>query len=276
MANKPYDNFVLKNEIKDQYISKLDHSMFTTVDTSLKGEAGMEVHINRYFGHVGDDKDASGAEVVAEGVGNSKLIEMGFEPKKYVILTTQAHGEWLDEQEKKDPLVPMIIAGKIATDLFNSANSEVVAEYEKGTLTQAVVGTDFFGAFVDAQAQMNIESVEQGLGTFALVSVKDMAKIRKGLKDDLKYVESFARQGYVGTVAGTNIYVDKAVAEGKIYLATKQAVTTFIKDDITTELLTEGNRDKEMANKRQNSLFGRDYHVIALTDNTKVVKITIG
>ena len=41
MAHKIYDNFVLANEIEDQYNSHLDLVRFCTVDNSLTGVPGM-------------------------------------------------------------------------------------------------------------------------------------------------------------------------------------------------------------------------------------------
>ena len=49
--------------------------------------------------------------------------------------------------------------------------------------------------------------------------------VRKALKDDLKYVEAFSVQGYIGTVSGVNIYTKKDAKRGTICIATKEAVT---------------------------------------------------
>jgi len=76
------------------------------------------------------------------------------------------------------------------------------------------------------------------------------------------------RTGYIGSVSGVPVIVTKAVPEGKGYLATKEAVTVFIKKDSETEY--ERNADT-----RLNSYWVRKVGVVALTDATKVVKITI-
>ena len=112
-------------------------------------------------------------------------------------------------------------------------------------------------------------NLEDEAGLFMLVSPADQAKILKALKDDLKYSEGFVRTGYIGTVAGVPVIVTKAVEAGKAYLATKEAVTVFIKKDSETEY----ERD---ADKRKNSYWVRKFAVVALTDATKVVKITVG
>ena len=122
-----------------------------------------------------------------------------------------------------------------------------------------------FDAFVDAVALLGLENLE-GVQIFSFVSPKDMAKIRKNLGESLKYVESFARSGYVGTVAGVNLYTKKDAVPGEIIIGTKEAVTMFIKKGVETEQ----ERD---ANKRGNSIYTRKYYVAALTDETKVIKI---
>lgn len=280
MANKPYDNFVLANEIKDQFVSHLDHSIFCTADASLAETAGMIKKIHRYYGHVGDDTNASGAEKLALGAGNTKVIEMGFTPEEYKVQTLQATGKWHDEEEMTDPNVPLVIAGKVGADLFNQTNSDIIAEFAKAQAgnTVALTGTDYFGAFVEAQSKLKTEFTESstpGMGTFALISVEDYAKIRKALGDNLKYVEAFAREGYIGTVAGTSVFISKAVTAKEIYIATKKAVTVFYKKDVSAEYFHEGNRSSEDADKRINKLISRTYYVAALTDATKAAKITL-
>ena len=95
-----------------------------------------------------------------------------------------------------------------------------------------------------------------------------MAKIRKALKDDLKYVEAYAKNGYVGTVGGVNLYTKKDATAGEIIIATREAVTLFNKKGVEIEQ----ERD---ANIRKNSIFSRKYYLAALTDATKAVKITL-
>jgi hypothetical protein len=96
-----------------------------------------------------------------------------------------------------------------------------------------------------------------------------MGKVRKALKDDLKYVEAFAKTGYVGTVAGIHLFTKKDAADHEIIVATKDAVTIFNK----TGVEIEQERD---ANTRQNSIYSRKYYIVALTDESKVVRITDG
>ena len=129
-------------------------------------------------------------------------------------------------------------------------------------------GAPDYAAFVDASALLNVENIEE-LELFAFVHPKDQAKVRKALKDELKYVEAFARTGYIGTVAGINLYAKKDATEGQIVGGTKQAVTLLTKKG--TEV--EQDRDPDI---RKNMVWSRKYYLAALTDATKAFKITLG
>ena len=261
MAHTIYQNFVLANEIEDQYNSYLNLARFCTVDNSLTGTPGMIKKINVY-------RATDGTEKLAMGVGNSKDIEVSYTEKEYTILMAQNRFKYFDEQEMTDPLVVTTGLRHMATDMFNHVNADIFGEFNKATQTVALSGADYFGAFVDAGALLNVENLE-GIEKFAFVHPKDMAKIRKALKDDLKYVEAFARAGYVGNVGDWRLYTKKDAVEGTIVGGTKDAVTLFNKKG--TEV--EQDRDGDI---RQNTIWSRKYYLAALTDATKAVKITLG
>lgn len=260
MANTIYENFVLANEIEDQFNSHLDLMRFCTIDNSLTGVAGMKKKINVYSA-------TDGTEKLAMGAGNTKSIEVSFAPEEYEILLAQNRFDYYDEEAMTDPVAIQTGIRHMATDMFNTVNADVFAEFGKATLTHTATAPDF-GCFADAAALLNVEALE-GLELFAFVSPADMAKVRKALKDELRYVEAFARQGYVGTVAGWNLYTKRDAAENTILGGTREAVTLFNKKG--TEV--EQGRDE---NTRQNSIWSRKYYLAALTDATKAVKITLG
>lgn len=256
MANVPYENFVLANEIEDQYNSHLDLVRFCTVDNSLVGVAGDTKKIHVYTA-------TNGTEKLAMGAGNTKSIEASYAEQVYTIALAQNRFGYWDEEAMKDPMIVQTGLRHMATDMFNTVNADVYAEFAKATQTD-VTAFDF-GAFVDAAASLNVENLE-GLEIFAFVAPADMAAIRKALKDDLKYVESFARTGYVGSVAGINLYTKKDATVGTILGGTSEAVTLFNK--VGTEV--EQERD---ANTRRNEIFSRKYYLAALTDQTKAFKL---
>lgn len=258
MAHKIYDNFFLSNEVEDQYNSHLDLMQFCNIDNSLVGTPGMKRKINVYTA-------TNGTEKLAMGAGNTKSIEVSYAEKEYEILMAQNRFDYYDEQAMTDPMLVPVGTRHMGTDMFNTVNGEIFAEFKKATLS--VPATAFnFDAFVDAMAKLNTENE---LNTFAFVCPEDMAKVRKALKDDLKYIEAFSKNAYVGTVGcGTHLYLKKDATPGEIIVATRDAVTLFNKKGVEIEQ----ERD---ANIRKNSIWSRKYYLAALTDATKAVKITL-
>lgn len=259
MANAVYENFFLSNEVEDQFNSHLDLAQFCTIDKSLVGTAGMKRIINTY-------RATNGTEKLTVGQGNSKSIEVSYTPAEYEIALAQNRFVWNDEDAMKDPMLVPVGMKHAGTDMFNTVNADVYGEFAKTGIEVKAANFDF-DAFVDAAAALNLENIED-VTVFAFVCPKDKAKVRKALKDTLQYVEAYARSGYIGTVAGINIYAKADATEGEVIVATKDAVTIFEKVGVEMEQ----ERD---ANTRVNSAYSRKYYVVALTDESKAVKITL-
>ena len=258
MAHQTYENIVLSNRINDILTTQVNLNNYMTIDTTLSEGAGMKKIINTYT-------STGSVEELGMGEGNSTSIEVSFTPVEYEVKTYQGKFAFYDEQEMTDPMVVDTGLKHSADAIVNTFTDNAVAEYEKATLEETITAWSF-DAIADAIAKLNLED-ESGL--FLLISPADKAAFRKALKDDLKYSEGYVRTGYIGTVCGVPVIVTKAVEAGKGYLATKEAVTVFIKKDTETEY----ERD---ADKRNNSYWVRKVAVVALTDATKVVKITVG
>jgi hypothetical protein len=259
MANAVYENFFLSNEVEDQFNSHLDLAQFCTIDKSLVGTAGMKRIINTY-------RATNGTEKLTVGQGNSKSIEVSYTPAEYEIALAQNRFVWNDEDAMKDPMLVPVGMKHAGTDMFNTVNADVYGEFAKTGIEVKAANFDF-DAFVDAAAALNLENIED-VTVFAFICPKDKAKVRKALKDTLQYVEAYARSGYIGTVAGINIYAKADATEGEVIVATKDAVTIFEKVGVEMEQ----ERD---ANTRVNSAYSRKYYVVALTDESKAVKITL-
>lgn len=264
--HKIYDNFYLSNEVEDQYKSHLDLMQFCTIDNSLVGTAGMKRKINVY-------KATDGTEKLRMGEGNTKSIEVTYAEKEYEILLAQNKFEYYDEQVMRDPMLVPVGVRHMGTDMFNTVNADIFAEFNKATLTLEAPNLGF-ATFVDAAALFGSENLE-GMSIFGFVHPSDMASIRKLLGEDLKYVTEFARQGYVGTVAGINLYTKKDATPKTVVIATREAVTLFNKKGTEIEQHNINNRSEEYANIRKNDVISRKYYLAALTDATKAVKITV-
>ena len=260
MANTVYDNFFLSNEIEDQFQSHLDLQSFCSIDNNLTETAGMLRKIHKY-------RATDGTEKLAMGKGNTKTIEAGYTEKEYRVQMAQNRFQYYDEEAMTDPMVITTGTRHAATDMFNTVNADIFAAFNEATLTLVTTALGF-DAFVDAAAMLNLENLE-GVTIFGFVNPADMAKLRKALKDDLKYVEAFAKQGYIGTVGGINIYTKKNAETGKVVIATKEAVTLFNKKGTEVEQEREGNI-------RRNTVYSRKYYLAAMTNEAKAVKIVVG
>lgn len=258
MAHQTFENVVLSDKINDILTTQVGITNYLTIDNSLAENAGMKKKIITY-------NSTGNVEQLAMGAGNTESIEVQNTVAEYDVLTYQGKFAFYDEEEMVDPRIVDVGLKHSADSMTNTFTANAIAAMDKATL-EVTAGAWSFDVVVDAIAKMNRETED---GLFLLVAPGDIAAIRKALKDDLKYAEGFVRTGYVGTVCGVPVIVTKAVTAGKAYLATKEAVTLFLKKDTETEY----ERD---ADTRHNSYWVRKVGVVALTDGSKIVKITIG
>lgn len=257
MAHTMYENIILSNKINDILTTKVNLNNYMTIDTSMSEGAGMKKVVNTYT-------STGTVEELGMGEGNSTSLEVSFVPAEYTVKTYQGKFAFYDEQEMTDPMIVDVGLQHSADRMVNQFTAKAVEEFAKATLKVSATAWSF-DTVVDAIKEMNLED-ESGL--FLLISPADQAEFRKALREDLSYSEGFVRTGYIGSVAGVPVIVSKAIPEGKGYLATKEAVTVFIKKDTETEY----QRD---ADKRNNSYWVRKFAVVALTDATKVVEISV-
>lgn len=257
-SHRVYENFVLENKIEDILKTAVDLQSYMTTDNTLALEPGMKKVVHTY-------KATGNVEDLNMGEGNSEQIGVTFDSAEYDVKVTQGKFQYYDEQEMTDPMVVDTGLDGLAKTMINDFITKAIAEYGKATLTETGSAWSF-DIIADAIAKMNTED-ESGL--FLLISPEDKAGFRKALKDDLSYSEGYVRTGYIGTVCGVPVIVSKAVPAKTAFLATKEAVTLFIKKG--SEI--EQQRDADI---RSNEVYARKVAVVALTDATKVVKITIG
>ena len=251
-----YDNTILENKIEDFLTTALDVAQYATHDDSLTQSAGMKKVVNKYTA-------TGNVEDVLMGEGNTEDIEVAFDSVEYTVGVTQGRFPYYDEEAMTDPMVVDVGLKKLAAQMTNDLTAKIVKELDK---TKLVINsaTWTFNQIVDAIAMFPDEEIS---GLFLLVNKAQVADLRKNLGDSLKYVEDFVRTGYIGTVCGVPVIATNAVKAGEAYLATKEAVTIFTKKG--SEI--EQERD---ANVRLNKIYARKVMLVALTDDTKVIKLT--
>lgn len=254
MAHQVYENVVLSNKINDILSTAVNLNDYMTIDNTLAEAAGMTKKVITYT-------STGNVEALGMGQGNTGSLEVQKTENEYTAKTYQGKFAFYDEEEAIDPMVVDTGLKHSSDSMVNAFSAAALAEMGKATLT--VTGAWSFDVVVDAIAKLNVENED---GLFLLISPADKAAFRKALREDLSYAEGYVRTGYIGTVAGVPVIVSKAVPAGEGYLATKEAVTVFIKKDTETEY----ERD---ADKRNNQYWIRKVAVVALTDATKIVKI---
>lgn len=256
MANTLYPNFVLENKLEDQLTTKLDMNNYITADYTLAENAGMVKKIHTYYGE-GSVQD------LAMGQGNTVDVETGYSETSYTVGTTQGRFPYYDEEVMTDPVAIDKGIQHLGELMTNDLTTKAVAEFAKASLIKYGC-TWTFEDVVDAIALFPDENEE---GAFLLINKAEQATFRKNLKNQLSYVEGFVRTGYIGHIAGVPVIMSAAVPAGEAYLATKEAVTCFVKKGAEIE------QDRD-ANTRKNTVYARKVMVVALTNARKVVKLT--
>lgn len=256
--NVVYDNFVLENKFKDILETKLDAIKFMTVDTDLQGVEGMKKTINTYT--------YDGAvEAVAEGATNTTRGKVTFVDQDYDVIVKQQVFDYTDEQAMKDRNVVEVGVKGSATEMVNDLNNDFFTEIAKTSTLHTHTGALSYDVIVDAIEKMNIED-ETGL--FLLIGTDLKAQIRKDPDFKASRLGEMLYHGQIGDICGVPVAVSKKVPANTAYLATKEAVTCFIKKQNEVEQ----DRQKE---KRINTVITRKVALVALTDATKAVKITV-
>lgn len=255
MPNYTYPNKLIENKFESVLISDLQDSDFLTVDESLTNNAGDTVEIVT--------RSVSGAmEDVAMGAGNTADITVTATVAPYKVKTKQGRFTYYDEEAQRDPMTVDAGVRGMAEVARNAWLQEAFAEYGKAYTKQVESSAIGFNDFADAVALFG----EKDADLRALVNPSTVATLRKSLKDDLKYSEDFARSGYIGLCCGVPIMRSAAVPAGEVIICQKDAVTIFVKK--ANEV--EQERD---ANLRKNQVFTRKVAVVALTNESHVVRI---
>lgn len=256
--NKLYDNFVLENRVKDILETSLDSVQLMKVDTDLMEEAGMVKYINTYTYE-------GAVEAVAEGATNTVRGKVSFDEKEYRVKVKQQVFDYTDEQEMKDPLVREVGAKGMASTMVNDMNNDFFTEIAKTTTLHSADAFSY-DAVVDGIEKLQLENEE---GLFCLIGLDLKATIRKDADFKASRLGEILYSGQIGDIAGVPVIVSKKVPANTCYIASKDAVTLFTKKNIELK----GARKEE---ERISTDIARRVCLVALTDATKAVKITVG
>ena len=259
MANTLYPNFVLESKLTDLLNTKMQTKSFMTVDTSLASEPGMIKKINKYT-----YTNESGFEKLAKGAKNTRRGAVSYTQASYEVKLAQQVFDYQDEDVMQDPIVIDMGMEGASTVMVNEFNKEYFEELAKASATHEYSNALSYDAVVDGIAKMNIED-EAGL--FLIIGTGLKAEIRKDTDFKASRLGEILYNGQIGDICGVPVVVSKLCPADTAYLATKEAVTCFVKKDSEVEQA----RDAET---RTNTVIMRKVNLIALTDETKVVKLT--
>lgn len=251
-----FENKILQEKLEEQLMTALDMNQFITTDYSLSAQPGMKIEIHTYHG-TGDVED------VDMGEGNTGDIGAYYTTTEYEVGTTQGRVPYFDEQQMVDPTAIDKAIEHLSEQLTNDVTAKIVAEFDKAPRIHYGFDNDFDG-IVEAISELPKEKND---GLFLLIARKDVAKYQKALKNLLSYTEDFVRTGAIGAIAGVPLYPTDAVATGTAYLATREAVTCYVKKGVEVE-------QERIPNTRKNIIYGRNVKVIALTNADKVIILT--
>ena len=252
------DRKVVEDRIADILETSIDTVQLMTVDNDLQENAGMVKHINTY--------NYEGAvEAVAEGQANTTRGRVTVSEEEYRVQVKQQVFDYTDEQYMKDPMVVEVGAKGMSIEMKNDMNNDYFTEIAK-TTTLHSASKFSYDTVVDAIEKMNLED-ESGL--FLLIGADLKATIRKDADFKASRLGEILYTGQIGDIAGVPVIVSKKVAKNTAFLATKEAVTLFNKKGVEVEA-------KRQAEERINTEITRKVCLVALTDATKAVKITVG
>ena len=256
-GNVLIDRKVVEDRIADILETSLDTMQLMTVDNDLVQGAGMVKHINTYTYQ-------GSVEAVEEGATNTERGKVVVAEKEYRVQVKQQVFDYTDEQYMKDPMVVEVGAKGMSIEMKNDMNNDYFAEIAK-TTTLHSASKFSYDTVVDAIEKITLED-ESGL--FLLIGTDLKATIRKDADFKASRLGEILYTGQIGDIAGVPVIVSKKVAKNTAFLATKEAVTLFNKKGVEVEA-------KRQAEERINTEITRKVCLVALTDATKAVKITI-
>lgn len=255
MANTVFNNKIIEAKAKDLLTTSINTRNLMSVDNTLTQEAGMTKTINVYT-------YSGTAEELASGEGNTNRGSITYTGTDYTVKMVQQAFDYQDEDFMKDnTIVDSMLKGANQV-MVNKMTADFVAECKKASIAHTF---EAFGydAIVDGIAKLNIEDESQ---LFIVIPNAWKADLRKDEDYKSARMGEVIYNGQVGTICGIPVIATKALTDAA-YVMTKEAVKLFIKKDVEVE------QDRD-ADTRTNSVYLRTAYIVALTDATKICKLS--
>ena len=258
MAHTLYENFVLENKMTDLVNTNVNVNSLFTLDISLALEAGLKKIVNKYT-YTGK------VEKLAKGAKNTTKGSAVFAPVEYIVERYQQTFEYNDMDIMQDPYILDVLSTGASQTMANEIREEYFAELAKISNTHAVEAFNY-DAVVDALAKINRE-VESD--QFLVMGLDAKAAIRKDADYKASKQGEILYTGQFGDICGVPCICSKLVPANTIYVTAKDQVKFFVKKDGSVE------QDRDIESKDNTVVYER-HGLMALVDETKSIKITIG
>lgn len=255
MANTVFANKIIEAKAKDLLLTAVNTRNLMTVDNSLAAEAGMTKTINLYT-YAGD------VEEVGVGEGNTGKGSITYVGTDYTVKMNQQRFAYYDEDYMKDNTIVDSMLKGANQQMVNKMTADFTGELAKATLAHSAAEFGY-EAIVDGIAKLNIENEAD---VFVVMPNAWKADLRKDEDYKSARMGEVVYNGQVGTVAGLPVIATNALTDAA-YVMTAEAVKLFMKKDVEVA-------QERVENERENIVYLRTAYIVALTDATKICKIT--
>lgn len=253
-----YENFILENKMTDLVNTNLNVNSLFTYDDSLASEAGLKVVVNKYT-------YSGKVEKLAKGAKNTQKGKVTMAPTEYVVERYQQTYTYNDMDVMQDPYIVDVYSNGASTLMSNEIREEYFAELAKISNTHAA---DVFNydTVVDALAEIGRE-VETDL--FLVMGLDAKAMVRKDPDYKASKQGEILYTGQFGDISGVPCVCSKLVPANTVYITAKDQVKFRVKNAGSVE------QDRDIETKDNTVVYER-HGLMALVDETKSIKITIG
>ena len=253
-----YENFVLENKMTDIINTQLAVNSLFTTDSSLSTAAGMKKIIHKYT-YTGE------VEKLAKGAESSVFGAVDYVTTEYDIERFQHAFKYNDVDVMTDPYWLDTAVDGAAKKVSNHIKQQYFDELAKISNTHTVEAFNY-DAVVDALAAIDRE-VESD--QFIIMGNDMKAAIRKDEDFKASRQGEILYTGQFGTICGVPCLFSKLVPENTVYITAKDQVTLFVKKDGIVE------QERKMLSDENIVKYER-FGVMALTDETKSIKVVVG
>jgi hypothetical protein len=233
------------------------NSLFT-VDNTLAVDAGLKKIINKYT-------YTGAVEKLAKGAKNTTKGSVALVPAEYTVERYQQTFSYNDMDIMADPYVLDVMTAGASELMANHIRESYFAELAK--VSNATTAAAFnYDAVVDALASIGRE-VESDM--FIVMGLDSKAAIRKDADYKASKQGEILYTGQFGDICGVPCICSKLVPAKTVYITAKDQIKHFVKKDGSVE------QDRDIETKDNTVVYER-HGVMALVDETKSIKLTIG